>query len=100
MKEEKVAIDDLAAYRLERFLTEPLFEIIDDGKHYKIYLNGTVEGFSENCRVHNYAHTLRLYIQGNIDILRGHFIDSQNDSSPESNPMSGESRGFSQGTPA
>jgi len=36
-----------------REMTEPIFEVIDGDKHYKIYENGRIEGFPSGCTVIN-----------------------------------------------
>jgi hypothetical protein len=34
-------------------LTQPIFEIIDRDKHYKIWENGKTEGFSDSAKITN-----------------------------------------------
>jgi hypothetical protein len=41
-------------------MKEPIFEIIDGDRHYKVYLDGHVEGFGENAYVVNNAYNLAV----------------------------------------
>jgi hypothetical protein len=76
-------------------MDEPIFEIVTDGKHYKIYDNGKVEGFGPPERVYvisnlNYAieEAILRYSMPNRDGA---------EERPPSN-LTSDGSGFSQGT--
>lgn len=43
-------------------MKDPIFEILDNGKHYKIWADGRVEGFSENAIISNAIPVVLDYV--------------------------------------
>lgn len=42
-------------------MTQPIFEIIDTDKHYKIWEDGKTEGFADSARVINRIYSVIAY---------------------------------------
>ena len=49
---------------ISKLRQEPIFEIFDGDKHYKIYINGRVEGFDSTVQVINQIPFLNVYWEG------------------------------------
>ncbi len=69
-------------------MQEPIFEVIDGDKHYKIYANGQIKGFDKGALVNNRIMDVIAYA-----IARSR---SQQLGSPAANDKSSEILGLSQ----